>query len=527
MIHTFEEAIQEIFKFEQIRDYSLENMRQAMKLLENPLKDIKVIHIAGTNGKGSVSQMMFSILRSAWKSVWIYSQPHIHDIRERFRTDEWLILKADFIDITNTILRLWIELSYFEKTTLIAFEYFKRSRVEYAIVEVGVWGLLDSTNVVNPCITCITSISLDHQWLLWNTIEEISTQKAWIIKSGVPVVYNIDNQVIHNTAEKLWSQKIYTDKKITTNLLGNHQQKNAGLAYEIATHAWIGEEIIYQWLIQVKHHGRLQFLSQNILIDGAHNEASLKSLKGFVDSQRKKYKGICYCVSLKQGKSSELFLKVFWRDQRYVAIDTNHNILMTVQDMLQEFKSKSVSTETLTVSEIFSRAYKNIETLYVVCGSLYMLPDFLLQNDAIYLALGSNIWSWDINLDTAKKMLWDAWIIVVKESQRYRTKPMYYKDQDDFLNSVIQVYTNISPQELLRTCQEIEISMGRVKEIEKGPRIIDIDILFYKDRYVLEENLIIPHIGITERDFVLKPLLDVSEDFVYQWKKISEHLLLL
>lgn len=378
MVQTFQEAIDEIFSFELKKDYSLDTMRLAMRLLENPLDNIQLIHIAGTNGKGSVSQMMFSILQHAWKKVWMYTQPHIHDIRERCVINSELMSEEEFIDIVNTILNLGLNLSYFEKTTLISFEYFKRKKVEYAVIEVGVWGLLDSTNIIEPTITCITSIGLDHQFLLGNTIEEISAQKAGIIKSWVPIVYNTRNNIIHEAAKYLWVKEIFTQRKEKTNLIGLHQEYNAGLAYEISNYLWISHKIIWEWLTQVKHRGRLEYMSHNLLIDGAHNEQSMQSLKVYIWEIEASYKKIILCVSLKKWKSVELFLNTFWENYEFIILNIQKEIIEDAQVLQKEFQDFGIKTQILGVTQVLGWAKKNTETLYVIFWSLYSLP-FLLN----------------------------------------------------------------------------------------------------------------------------------------------------
>lgn len=201
MITTYTEALEKIFTYEECRDYSLEKMEQAMELLGDPLKNIKVIHVAGTNGKGSTCRMVYAVLREAGYSVGTYNQPHLVDIRERFLVNEQMMSEEEFVEILNRILALPIDFSYFERTTLIAFLYFEKKQVDYACIEVGFGGLLDSTNVVHPVITAITSIGFDHMKVLGNTLEEISYQKAGIIKSGIPIVYNHENPWIQKIAQ--------------------------------------------------------------------------------------------------------------------------------------------------------------------------------------------------------------------------------------------------------------------------------------------------------------------------------------
>lgn len=374
MIKTYKQALESIFTYEYCRDYSLDKVRKAMDLLGNPLEGVKVIHIAWTNWKWSVSKMVFSVLKKSWKRVWIFTSPHLIDIRERFDSHIWLISEQDFVDITNKLISLDVDLSYFEKCTLIAFLYFKEIEVEYAIIEVWFGGLLDSTNVVDPYITAITSIWYDHMDFLWDTLEKISAQKSWIIKPGVPIVYNHENKVIEKAAYENNSPIIFTDKLVSTNLLWNHQQKNAAIAFEICKYLWINEDIIIEWLNNVKHRWRLDFLSENLLIDGSHNEDSILEMKKYIETISGNYDDIYYCFSLKKWKDLSLVTDIFWADKNYVLIDVKSDIL---EDM-GKYKSKFlVKSKDYIVWE----SEKNKDNLYVVFWSLYMIWEFYKEKE--------------------------------------------------------------------------------------------------------------------------------------------------
>jgi dihydrofolate synthase/folylpolyglutamate synthase len=315
MVNNYNDIISYIFDFELVRDYSLEKVKKCAMLLWNPQNSYKVIHITGTNGKWSTCNMCFSILREWWKKVGIFSSPHIVDIRERFRTQDGLISQEDLIAIVNKIIALDIPLSYFEKCTLIAFEHFRQQWCEYAVIEVGVGGLLDSTNIVKSSITAITSLGYDHIDLLWPTLDDIAFQKAGIIKPWIPLVINFHNTIIEQQAQEKWAPVVFTNKSISTNLLGIHQEKNASLAYEIAKYIQVPEEIISQWLHKVSHPGRLDYFLPNLVIDWAHNEQWLDALKEYLDAIRNNHTQIIYCFSIKKGKETQIqeyIIERFW-----------------------------------------------------------------------------------------------------------------------------------------------------------------------------------------------------------------------
>ncbi len=371
MIKTYKEALDKIFTIENTEDYSLKKMKKAIKLLNDPLKNIKVVHITGTNWKGSVSKMIFSILKSANKQVWVFTSPHLIDIRERFLIDSWEITKEEFVDFLNQILDLNLDLSYFEKCVLIAILFFQKRKVEYAIFEVWLWWKLDATNIVNPVITCITSIGLDHMNILWCTIDRISFEKAWIIKNNIPLIINHRNKVIEEVAKSKNAPVIFTNKKIETNLLWDFQQENAWLAYEIAKFLEIDEKNILLWLQKVEHIWRLQFLETNLLIDWAHNIDSIKKLKEYVNKNlKKKFEKIFYCFSLKKWKNINMVIDIIWKEENYILIDIKKDILEDITKYKNDFVIK-------TKDEVLILQRQNPQNLYIVFGSLYMIWEFL------------------------------------------------------------------------------------------------------------------------------------------------------
>ena len=166
------------------------NTVELMKALDNPQDYFRTIHVAGTNGKGSVSNFLASILRAAGYKVGLYTSPHLVDFRERIRIDGEMIPESDVVDFVNNNKALLdrIKPSFFEMTVAMAFQYFAEKHVDVAVVEVGMGGRLDSTNIVNPDLSIITNIGWDHTQFLGDTLQAIAGEKAGIIKDKVPVV---------------------------------------------------------------------------------------------------------------------------------------------------------------------------------------------------------------------------------------------------------------------------------------------------------------------------------------------------
>lgn len=373
----YQKLLKQFFSKETVWEYSLRKIRAACDAFWNPEKSFTAIHIAGTNGKGSVSKMIFQVLKDSWKKVWVYTSPHLIDICERFETEDGLISQDDFISYAQQILDYDHALWYFEKCVLLAFLYFRDQACEYAVIEVGMWGRLDATNIVDPILTTITSIGYDHMEYLWDTLEEISYEKAGIIKSGVPLILYEKNKVIQDIAQMRWSEVIFSERDRKTNLLWVHQSKNAGLAYEVCKYLWYEGSDIESSLMSVNHRGRLDFVRNNVLIDGAHNEQWLQVLQDFLYEEKDNWKNIIYCIGIKKGKSLDNILNTFSENKDWYIVNSD-NLLLESSNTLQEYISdKWYSAQLKNAQSIFPEAKKTPKTLYLVFGSLYLIQELM------------------------------------------------------------------------------------------------------------------------------------------------------
>lgn len=303
----------------------LSNTIALCDLLDNPQEHFKSIHIAGTNGKGSTSHLLASVLQSAGYKVGLYTSPHLKDFRERIKINGKNIAEqyvVDFVEKYKTDFEK-IEPSFFEMTVGLAFQYFKEQKVDVAVIEVGLGGRLDSTNIITPLLSVITNISFDHTALLGNTLEKIAFEKAGIIKSGIPVVVGETQEEIKNVfiekaktnnseiqfADKIFEIKnveyFYNKKqllgfdieqndklkfqKINCELLGLYQQKNLKTvlcAVDVLNKQGfvINENALREGIENVISQtgllGRWQILSKNPLViaDTGHNEAGIKEV---------------------------------------------------------------------------------------------------------------------------------------------------------------------------------------------------------------------------------------------------------
>ena len=198
----------------------LTNIKALCKVLKQPQNQLRTIHIAGTNGKGSVSHGLASILQQAGYKTGLYTSPHLIDFRERIRIDGQMIDRktvVEFVELIKNDIKQ-IDASFFEITTAMAFYYFEQQKVDIAVIETGLGGRLDSTNIITPLLSLITNISLDHQNLLGDTLQLIAGEKAGIIKPGVPAIISqtqpevqaiFERKAAHEQAPLLFADQHY------------------------------------------------------------------------------------------------------------------------------------------------------------------------------------------------------------------------------------------------------------------------------------------------------------------------------
>jgi dihydrofolate synthase/folylpolyglutamate synthase len=278
----------------------LNNTIVLLDYLGNPEKNLKCIHVAGTNGKGSTSHMLASILQEAGYQVGLYTSPHLKDFRERIKIDKEMITEGfvvSFINQHRTFFETH-ELSFFEMSVGLAFDYFNKMNVDIAIIEVGMGGRLDSTNVITPLISVITNIGLDHTAFLGNTLSLIATEKAGIIKNNIPVVigeYNEETKAVFDAKAKEHNAAIYFASDLISEnypsaLLGNYQMHNKKTVLQTISvlqsqnQFVIEDDQIRNGLLKVIQNtglqGRWQQLQEHpkVICDTAHNAAGLKSV---------------------------------------------------------------------------------------------------------------------------------------------------------------------------------------------------------------------------------------------------------
>ena len=266
----------------------LDNVRQLLAALRDPQNDLRFIHVAGTNGKGSVCAMIDSICRAAGFRTGLFTSPHLVRFNERIQINGRPIDDADVVrGIQHIRARIDEQRhpTFFEITTALAFDYFGSHGVDLVVLETGLGGRLDATNVVHPLVTVLTAIDMDHQKWLGDTLFEIATEKAGIIKPGVPVISGPQFAEVRSVLEQIAAAHSaplsYAEIPIEglfVGLAGSHQRLNAAIAVNAIRKAGIRArpKALEEGLANVYWPGRFQRINERIVLDGAHNPAAAK-----------------------------------------------------------------------------------------------------------------------------------------------------------------------------------------------------------------------------------------------------------
>mgnify|MGYP001236998931 FL=1 len=275
----------------------LDQMNRLSAALGDPHRSTKCIHIAGTNGKGSTAHMLASVLQTAGYTVGLYTSPHLKDFRERIKINGQAVDEKSVVDFVNQNLSIVEEggYSFFEVTVGMAFSIFAKAQVDVAIVEVGLGGRLDATNIITPILSVITHISKDHQQFLGDTIAAIASEKAGIIKENVPVVLAKNEKVVQqvlidkakSTSSPIFFAEEVSPNEYTTDLLGDYQIENLAnvtMAITALSEFNVEEKHLIQGLQSVVKNtgfqGRWQILqdSPKVIADVAHNVAGIAAV---------------------------------------------------------------------------------------------------------------------------------------------------------------------------------------------------------------------------------------------------------
>ena len=312
----------------------LDNILNFCAQLGAPHTRFKSIHVGGTNGKGSSSHMLASVLQEAGYRVGLYTSPHLKDFRERIKING-VVAAKDFVTTFIEENRSYLEkhkLSFFEMTVGMAFEYFAREKVDIAIIEVGLGGRLDSTNIIVPEVSLITNIEWDHTDLLGDSLEQITREKAGIIKTGVPVVISEYQEetaaIFEEVATERGSDIEFAEKTVTsayqTDLLGKYQSKNIKGVVAVISRLKdfeVSSEQLRAGLLHVVDNtgllGRWQIIGQSpkIICDTAHNREGISVVMEQLLQQE--YKNLHMVLGFVEDKNLEMILPLFPDNAQY------------------------------------------------------------------------------------------------------------------------------------------------------------------------------------------------------------------
>jgi dihydrofolate synthase/folylpolyglutamate synthase len=398
----------------------LTNTRLLCQHLGAPQARFRSIHVAGTNGKGSVSHMLSAILQTAGCRTGLYTSPHLYDFRERIKINGEMVPQDFVVQFTERMQPLieTLQPSFFEVTVAMAFQYFAEQMVDVAVIETGLGGRLDSTNIIVPELSVITNISLDHTSILGNTVEEIAAEKGGIIKKKVPVVIGekiiSTEAVFTKIADEQEAPLVFTEddfqvlnkewvndklkvvithkskqhtNSYATDLVGGYQAKNVATVLsaveQLRRNGWkIADDQVKEGLQQVKKltgfHGRWEVLRKEplLVLDVAHNEGGFKAL--VEQLEKTSYHQLHMVLGMAKDKDIEKMLRLLPKDALYYftqahiprAVDKHHLHTMASAYKLEGLIFEDVNT---AVRKALDSAVK--EDLIVVCGSIFLIAE--------------------------------------------------------------------------------------------------------------------------------------------------------
>ncbi len=376
---------------------NLDNTYRLSEILNHPEKQFKSVHIAGTNGKGSTSHMLAAVLQEAGYKVGLYTSPHLKDFRERIKINGEMISENDVIDFVKEYKHEFekIQLSFFEWTVGLAFHCFAKQKVDIAIVETGLGGRLDSTNIVTPEVAVITNISMDHTQFLGDTLAKIAAEKAGIIKSTIPIVIGETQAEIKpvfiEKAKQLNAPIQFADEGLIqeyeSDLKGAYQQKNKKTVMAtiqvLQELGWkIAENHIKQGLLNVVKNtglmGRWQVLSKQpfTVCDTGHNEAGIKLILAQINQQS--FEKLHFVLGVVNDKDITNILQLLPKNATYYFCQAKIPRALEVSILAEKATAVGLSgTAFPTVEAAFQAAQKNAtaQDMIFIGGSTFVVAE--------------------------------------------------------------------------------------------------------------------------------------------------------
>lgn len=403
----------------------LQNALALDEYLQNPHKKYKTVHVAGTNGKGSVSHMLASVLQESGYRTGLFTSPHLKDFRERIKVNGLMITEDEVVDwfVKHIKIIKKIKPSFFEITSSMALDYFRSREVDIAVIETGLGGRLDSTNIINPVLSVITNIGLDHTDLLGDTLEKIAFEKAGIIKNRVPVIVGETHsetiKIFEEYADEMLSEIVFADQRyqveksfltanqyrlfsivkkdrrikvyegLKTQLLGEYQEKNVltvltSIDQLRESGIEISDHHIFRGLRNVISvtglFGRWQILSEKpyIVCDTGHNADGIRQVVRQIQSC--KYRKLFIVFGMVGDKDVESVLSLLPADAVYFFTKAQNTRAMNEEFLIEIAKKHGLSGNCYTtVNEAFStaKAIANDEDMIFVGGSTFVVAEVI------------------------------------------------------------------------------------------------------------------------------------------------------
>lgn len=393
----------------------LSRAEELMKRIGNPEKDLKFVHIAGTNGKGSTLEYIANALQFSGYKTGKFTSPFVTHYTDRIRINDNEIDEKSLSEICSFVSEHVAERKYsqFEITMAIAFLWYKREKCDIVVLETGIGGLLDSTNVIPPpLLSVITSVSLDHTAILGDTVEKIAVQKAGIIKENSAVILSVDNKketvnIVEKTALEKHSEFInpeykdfkyqameldgmpfiYKGEQFKTAMLGFHQPCNAVTAIEACRYLkkkgfFVTEYAIHKSIETTQVKARIQYIKgvPPIIVDGGHNSAGINTLAMVLDTIRLKQKKIFTVMGMVDSKDYKYGIeKISGYSEKIFLVDGFINNAVQ-SEKLAEIASAYTSAEPCEFNTAVEKAKKlalENNGIFLVCGSLYLASSYL------------------------------------------------------------------------------------------------------------------------------------------------------
>ena len=337
----------------------------------SPQNKLKVIHVTGTAGKGSTSAMIANGLKLAGYKVGLFTSPHLFKLNERIKINNENISDEDLNNHIKYFFEKFPGISFSEYLTLIAVKSFLDKNVDFVVCEAFVGGEYDSTNIFNSIATAITGLGLDHQNLLGNTKEKILKDKLGIIRKDIPLFTRLNDKIIDDKIKEIKAKYIKVDRIEETNLKGNFQKENAGIAFEILNYLDINKDTIRNSLRDIDWEGRVQFIEKNILVDCAHNPLGMKRLKEYISTLN--FDNIYYLFAISRNKPFKEYEK-YMKDAKEIVF-TKPDVFK-IEDPKNYAASKKIIENTTDAYNYIKNKLKNNDLL-VVCGSIYLASEIL------------------------------------------------------------------------------------------------------------------------------------------------------